>query len=281
MKAAYIFVLLSVLTGCGHDNNPPLEENEPLVEKSEDMSGTWRHTQVHEYYSVETNEYLYSDFIETTLVINEDSEEVRYSECWEYGKDSHIAIKTEENFSINYGDTVFTLNDDGRYSTQEENNIQYSGMTSTYFNRYFMLEKISSDVLTDKGLLVLSGPVEVTEYNHVCLWQMYSNADDERIYELQVPYDDSWLDVRINLMSTPGAGEIEYTPYTSGASLYSFSISSNATNFWNIVGSNTLSIDTAIINIIESTDNILSGTYSFVVNNNESYSGEFQMELKN
>lgn len=56
---------------------------------------------------------------------------------------------------------------------------------------------------------------------------------------------------------------------------------SPATEFSNIVGSNMLNITTADINIIESTNTILSGTFSFVANNNGNYSGEFQMELNN
>ena len=154
-------------------------------------------------------------------------------------------------------------------------------MTTTYYNRHFTLEKISNDVIIDKGLLVLSGPVEVTEYNQVCLWHQYSNLYDLRTYVLEVPYDDSRIGIRLNLISTPEVGEVEIIPYNQDAAISGFGVSSSAKKFSDIAGSSILSIDTASINIVESTDNILSGTYSFVANNNESYSGEFQMELKN
>ncbi|MCU7842223.1 MAG: hypothetical protein KZQ93_00125 [Candidatus Thiodiazotropha sp. (ex Monitilora ramsayi)] len=272
MKSIIVTILLGILSGCGHDNNQA--QINPVS-----MSGTWRFIQVHDFYNVDTDEYLFTEYSESSLIINEESDEIRYYECWEYGSDGHLGIKTDNHFYINYGNTAFHLNNDGSYSTDTEDNLQYIWSPEMYFNRHYKLEKISSDTLIDKGLLVLSGPVEVTEYNHVCLWKLYSNLFEERTLELQVPYDDMWLGLRIDLTSTPEIGEVSYTRFEEGAAIYGFNISSNASHFWQTVGSNILDIDTANINIIESSNVVLSGTYSFIANNNEDYSGEFSIDL--
>ena len=273
MKIIIISILITILTACGGgDSNQNTDSN---------MSGTWRHTQVHRYHNVETNEYLYTNFIETTLIVTEEIDEINYSSCWEYGTNAHFAIKTDDYFYINNGTTAFTRNKDGSYSTQEETNIQYSWMPATYFNAHTTLSKISNDIVIDKGLLVLTGPVAVTEYNHACLSRQYSNISDRETYDLTVPYDDSYLYIRLDLMSKPEVGPFNYIEYKEGASIFGFDIISPATAFWDTVGSNILNITTANINIIESSNSILSGTYSFIANNNENYSGEFQMELNN
>lgn len=275
MKIIIISMLVIMLTACGggdSDSNQNADSN---------MSGTWRHTQVYRYHNVETNEYLYSNFIETTLIIAEEPDKINYSSCWEYGTNTHVAIKTDNHFYINNGSTAFTLNTDGSYSSQEVTNIKDYELDTKYYNQHFTLTKISNDVIIDKGLLVLTGPVSVTEYNHACLTRQYSDLYDRKIYDLTVPYDDSYLYIRLDLMSKPTVGAVAYTEYEQGVPIFNFDVISPATTFRNTVGSNMLDIRTANINIIESSDTILSGTYSFVANNQENYSGEFQMELNN
>lgn len=274
MKIVVVIIFVAILMGCENQNNTGDEFNAGL-------SGTWRYTQVHRFYSEQTDEYLYTDSVETSIIVSEDADGIRYYECWQYGGDGIPAIKTENNLYLNSGNTVYTLNDDGSYSTQEETNITYDWMTDTYFNRHSTLSKLSDDVVIDKGLLVLSGNVELAEYSHVCLWRYYSDLSDQRAYELIVPYDDSYLGMRLDLASVPPVGSVEYTPFAEGASILSFDIVSNANLFWDTEGSNSLYPESATINIVESTSSTLSGSFSFTGQDNGEYSGEFQMDLTN
>ena len=104
--------------------------------------------------------------------------------------------------------------------------------------------------------------------------------DDGKIYDIVIPYDDSMLTLSLLTQSNPAVGPVTYTLATSSDSPIRLDVSSQSTAFWNIVGSNTLSLGTTNINIIESTDSILSGTYSFTTNDNLNYDGEFLMELR-
>lgn len=268
MKVIIIAVFAISLLSCKGEN-----ETDKNV-----LTGTWKYTITHENYSIETDEYLYTNYIESTLIITEESGEIKYSSCWEYGINDYIAIKTDSHLS-NINGYTFILNEDGSYSTEKDKgNINYPGISTEYYDTHLTLSKISDDVIIDKGLLVLNGPVAVTEYNHACLSHHYSNLFSENIYELTVPYDDRYLNFRLELASKPSEGAVVYSDFTSEDPVSDFFISSNATVFWETVNSNLLAPDTADFNFIESTDMILSGTYSFTVNS-ENYNGEFQIEL--
>lgn len=274
MKIITISILISILTACGGgDSNQNVESN---------ITGTWQHTQIHKYYDTATDEYLGSNFIETTLIFKEKSGEIKYSPCWGLGTNEAPVINAGTQLITDYGSffsRTFTKNIDGSYSTQEVKNLQ--GSSTAYYNQNFTLTKLSNEIIIDKGLLVLNGPVAVTEYNHACFVRHYSNIDDGRIYEIVIPYDDNFLSLSLTSISKPVVGPVTYTVTTSGTSPILLNILSPSTAFWNTVGSNTLTTDTTNINIIESTDSILSGTFSFTTHDNLSYDGEFQMELNN
>jgi len=273
MKITIISILISILTACGGgDSNQNVESN---------MTGTWKHTQIHKYYDTATDKYLASNFIETTLIFKEESGEIKYSPCWGDGTNEAPVIKTDTQLITDYGSffsRTFTKNVDGSYSTQEVKNLQ--GSSTTYYNQSFTLTKLSNEIIIDKGLLVLNGPVAVTEYNHACFVRHHSNIDNGQRYEIMIPYDDSYIVFGLHLNTKPEVGFVTYTRATSGTTPILLDISSPSTAFWNIVGSNTLTLETTNINIIESTDLILSGTYSFTTHDNLNYDGEFQMELQ-
>ena len=152
-------------------------------------------------------------------------------------------------------------------------------ITDSSFN---WLSKISNDVIIDKGLFVLAGPVETSQFNHICLVRHYANDSLGKAYSLYVPYDDDSLVFDIGFLSKLMVGPITYIRNEVGATLLDINIYSSSTAFMNIVGSNTMQINAADLNIIESTESILSGTFSFIdINSSENYSGEFQMELTN
>ena len=276
IKLTIVITLFSImLTACGGgDSNQDIDLN---------VTGTWKHTQVHKYYNVASNEYLGSNFIEMSLIFKEELEEIKYYPCWGNVGNGAAVGKTETQI-ITDVDSVFSKTFikgvDGSYSTQEVKNIPVEGDDTVYYNQSFVLSKKSNEIIIDNGLLILNGPISVTEYNHACVVLHYSNIDDGKIYDIVIPYDDSILTLSLLTQLNPAVGPVTYTLATSSDSPIRLDISSQSTAFWNIVGSNTLSLGTTNINIIESTDSILSGTYSFTTNDNLNYDGEFLMELR-
>ena len=276
IKSTIVITLFSImLTACGGgDSNQDIDLN---------VTGTWKHTQVHKYYNVASNEYLGSNFIEMSLIFKEELEGIKYYPCWGNVGNGAGVGKTETQI-ITDVDSVFSKTFikgvDGSYSTQEVKNIPVEGDDTVYYNQSFVLSKKSNEIIIDNGLLILNGPISVTEYNHACVVLHYSNIDDGKIYDIVIPYDDSILTLSLLTQLNPAVGPVTYTLATSSDSPIRLDISSQSTAFWNIVGSNTLSLGTTNINIIESTDSILSGTYSFTTNDNLNYDGEFLMELR-
>jgi len=276
IKLTIVITLFSImLTACGGgDSNQNVESN---------LTGTWKHTQIHKYYDAETDEYLGSNFIDVSLIFKEELGEIKYYACWGDGTNGAPVSKTDTQIITDDGSffsRIFTKNIDGSYSTQEVKNLQDGGDDTTYYNQSFVLSKISNEIIIDKGLLVLNGPVSVAEYNHACVVRHYSNINDGAIYEIVIPYDDSTITLSLLTQSNPVVGPVNYTLASSSDSPIRLNISSQSTGFWNTVGSNTLTLETTSINIIESTDSILSGTYSFTTNDNLNYDGEFLMELQ-
>ena len=133
MKLIIITILITMLTACGDDDsNQNADTN---------MTGTWRQTQVNNYYDATTNKYLSTKILETTFIFKEELEEVRYSSCVGYGINEYLAEKTDTQLKIDNGTRIFTKNNNGSYSTQEEQNLPYFD-ANTYYNRHYVLSKI-------------------------------------------------------------------------------------------------------------------------------------------
>lgn len=280
MKTIVSILILSLLIGCDN-NNSNSDQTGQSTSPSNNISlpGTWRYTQVNRYFNQQTDEYLYTDYFESTMVFTNDADRIRYSDCWEYRNQGAIAIQTNDYLYLNGGNTAFARTNVGSYTTEEETNITYPGMTEVYFNQHSELVKINDEVNVDSGTLILTGNISIAEYDHTCLWVRYSDTFDRKDYELIVPYDDFNLSLRLDFEATPTIGTYDYSMFTDSLPIILFDVGSNATLFWDTVNSNTLAPDPAIINITESSNSTLSGTFSFAGQDGGNYSGEFVMDL--
>lgn len=283
MKTVLVCLILSLLViGCDNNNDSGSDSeqnNAGSTPGNISLPGTWRYTQVHRFFNDQTNEYLYTDYFESTLIFVDDENTIRYYDCWEYGSNGAVAIQTADYIYLNTGTTAFARTNDGSYITEEETNMTYPGMTGTYFNQHFELTKISDDVNIDSGMLILTGNISVSEYNHVCLLTHYSNTFDRIDYELIVPHDDLNLALKMDFTSTPIVGTYDYSNIATSPQVIYFDVISNSTLFWDTINSNSLAPNPATINITASSDTLLNGTFSFTGQDNGDYSGEFQIDL--
>lgn len=272
MKILLFLCLSSVLIACNHETS-----DKTLLDQ--DLSGTWMHTLIDEYYEMTTDTYIGFVAIESELIFNDDETGVEYHECRHFGSLPRTASKSKSNLELEgYSVNFSVLNPNVLETPAFEPPTDGSVPPDQYRLRRYRLVKVSEDLNVDRGMLTLNGPVSVAESDQVCLWHVYRDPNLLRTYELIVPYDDDYLSLRIRYENRPGVGIINYDLFNSTPNLESFNINSGASNFWSIVGSNTLGVTTATINISESTDDLLAGTFAFIGQDMGNYSGEFVME---
>jgi len=145
--------------------------------------------------------------------------------------------------------------------------------------RRYHLEKLSDDVDVDNGSLTLDGPVSATNTDHVCQYHYYSNFGDENTYEVLIPYYNDYISMRFTHMAGLTTGIHNWTPWVVGAEILNFDITGGPGNFWDTVGSNTLAPASATINITNSTDSNIAGSFSFIGQDAGNYTGSFSIDI--
>lgn len=269
MRLITLLCLSAALFACNH-------EAKDTTLMDQDLSGTWLFTRYDAIYDTNTDAYIATEIYNQRLVISDSNLGVLYYECWDVAGVGQSASKTDTHLYIDGNATAFASISTGVLETETESLASPNpGQT---IERYKRLEKLTSSVDVDKGLLVLSGPITVSETDTVCVSHQYNDVNDIHIYDLNVPYDNDYLYMRMEIHAGPTTGLHNYTRFVSGADIYYFDILSTSANFWSVVGSNILAPTTATINITESTDSNIAGTFSFVGQDAGNYSGEFSMD---
>ena len=269
MKTIILFILAFTIAACtSQQSNDAVSTS--LSET--DLSGTWKYLRETKTYNISTNEYLYSDFLEYTMIISDSGGGVSYQSCWRYGDSSITAVKTDEYLYLDINSDGYSQGSNGELSRTmlvDNPNSQTNELRVTE-----TLTKLSSNVQLDSGKFVLNGAITNIEDNHVCLFKSSNSLNSNESLEIVVPFYDSTLSVRLRSTERLVPGTYQYEQ-SSNNIVYGFNVSSNSSIFWNQIGTNGLFPDRATISITESSVDIYSGTFSFVGIDNENYSGEF------
>lgn len=272
MRLSILFCLSIALLGCNHE-----AKDASLMDQ--DLSGTWLQKQHEVSYDKTTGEYLYTLTIEVTIIFEDDpTTGLLYHVCWDYGGVAETATKTETRLYINGNSTVFESIGPGVLETGLERMPERLYQPNVVIDRYFRLEKLTPDVIIDKGSLVIDGPITVSESDNVCVWHSYTDVNTKHTFDLMVPYDNNNLYMRLETLSAPAAGVHNYTRYEPGAEIFFVGIISNADNFWSVTGTNLLSPAATTINITESTDSNIAGAFPIVGRAEGDYTVEFSMD---
>lgn len=289
-KRVVLMVLLSAaLVGCSSGGSssgggsPEAVPDEPEEQadgvRTLDLSGTWLVTVETRMLKIETGEYLSSDFAKYRYFLEDTENGVRYEPCWTFGDFyAPYGIKTEQHFYMELNKSGFELQSDG--SLQQVSTYEREYAPGFSFTSIETLTKLSNSIEFDGGTIVLNGPITVEEHQHVCAWQVYSNIGVRRTIEISTPFDDDYISIRLTFFGDIVEGAYTYADYTSAKEV-EIDVSSGARRFWEVTGSNGLFPTDVTVNIMESTSERLSGTYSFTGQDSNLYDGQFEVFLTN
>lgn len=298
MKNVLIILLVVALVACDSDGYQPIggervkeaASDEPGAAPGDsdeqaagiqglDLSGTWLMAAETRMSKIETGEYLSSDFTKFRYILEDTDNGVRYDRCWTYGDAlAPYGIKTETRFYMDVTKEGFKLQSDG--SLQQSWTYELERRPGLSFTSIETLVKLSDDVEFDGGTFVLNGPISLEEYSHVCVWHTYSSIGNRRTIEILTPYDDDYASLNFRLIGDVAEGVYEYATYNSAKEV-EINVSSSATKFWEQVGSNGLFPSDVAVNILESTSDRMSGSFSFIGQDSGQYDGQFEIFLKN
>jgi len=277
MNMKYLILVLAVtsLLGCNSSDNWVPDDGDSSIEDIE-LTGTWLMSNEIERYKTSTDEYLSSTYISESYLLEETDKGVKYESCRRYGGIPNYGIKTKEHFYLNPIDNGFILNGGGVLEQRSEYTNEWE--PEFYYKSIQKITKITDVSVIDNGTLIVNGPISIEEYSHVCIWEVSYSVGNKRAFEIMVPFDDSYVSFRLDAYDEIVAGTYDYTtPYSD--SLVRVDLSSNATAYWDIVESNTLSPSSVSLNLIEYNGTKISGTFSFTGQDEGSYSGEFEAFL--
>lgn len=286
MKLSNIFIpaLLVIMSGCESDSDSSRNSPNTLSPSSVDMTGSWLMTEEIQTIKLDTDEYLFSEFYESTYIFDDTSQGVKYSGCWDYARAySPYGVKTDNYLYLQPGDpedTGFVVLDPNTF--QRTTHHEWEWRPGFRFVHIKTLTKLSDGVEIDNGTVIMNGPVVVNEYNHVCTGKGYSNIGESHALQFMVPYDDRYISFTLNYLGDLSPGTYSYNErWDSEAELLYLDVISSASEFLDIVGSNSLSPEDVTIIIIESNETRISGTFDFLGQDGMRYDGEFEIFLEN
>lgn len=281
MKYLLIIILTTTIWGCNSESESTSSETKTnLSFDSVDLTGTWLSATETRKIKDDTGEYLLSDFNESTYIMEDTENGVKYSRCSDYWNFySGYAVKTSEHFymSLNDGSEAgFTLQDDDTLKKVSYSTDEYS--PGYNFESITTLTKINDGVSINNGSLVLTGPVSVAEYDQSCLWKNYSSIGERQSLSFSVPYGDDNLTFSLYSYVDISVGSYSYTDYFD-AKAVRLDVYSYTDDFRDIADSSYLEPENVTIEVTESTDEKLVGFFSFTGNDEQLYSGEFDIQL--
>lgn len=281
MKFSIITLFMVFLCGCELlDEDSSNHEIQPraLTLADTDLSGTWLLKQETRETKIETGEYLLSSFYESKFILEDTERGVIYNECEEYGDiDPPYGIKTPQHFYMNVQDPGFMLQADGTLQQTAVYELEYNPGFS--YESIQTLTKVSEGVDIDNGTLALRGPVSVEEYSHVCLLKSTSNIGNRRSYHLIIPFDNERMIFSLNLIGEAPVGTYIINDYYSANEVV-IDFYSNSILFEETMNSSGLDYENATINIIESNEDVISGSFVIIDESGNEHSGEFELILK-
>ncbi|OZG70845.1 hypothetical protein BTA51_23690 [Hahella sp. CCB-MM4] len=243
-----------------------------------DLTGTWLHEVKVDVYEKSTNKYLSTHYTLQRYVFEETNYGIANDWCWGYGHRPPAYAQKSKDY------LYLSADDSSGFRLQSDNSLQRTSeephhLDEAYIDRStYTLRKISENVQIDSGTFILNGPVSITEYSHVCAWEVSRSWDIHRSIELIVPYGDEVISMRFEIYDDLSVGSYGYATLNVPTTLpISLHIGSNATEFVNTVGSNGFWLTNVEINLIEYNDEKMSGTFSFTGQDDGEYSGEFEV----
>ena len=277
MKHILLLSLFFSLLGCGSGQSVNSETSNSLQET--DLTGTWVMVNEIRRMNAITGEYLSSKYVEYRYVMEEKENGVVFNKCWDYGGGNEsIGVKVNDYFYMDFSDVGLSLNNEGEL--KHVSSFEKSSEPDSTFQSVKTLRKISDNVQIDSGSYILNGPVSIEEYEHVCVWQVRSNVESTRTVQMIVPYGNTQITLHFWLIGSIQTGEYYYND-SSESEAIEIDIISNDRSFSDQVGTNSLWPQNVSINITESSDLKMTGTFAFIGQDNGSYNGQFEVYLKN
>ena len=270
----YILLTITFLfLGCGGSSSP---DNKTLMEA--DLSGTWLLEDYIDHYDTNTNSILYSESSQITyFLVDRLDGTVNISRCIKYdGVNWDTVTKNINNINVFLGRADYVKKTDNSLVMNDTHipdpnfpNIELR--VTSYFNR------VSNNILLDSGDIILNGPISINENSHVCVGHSTSNrlgTEVER-FSVSTPYQDGFLSIEL----------LTQDPLTVKSYTFDKNVDGEINNFdifYGIlgVGGNTLSPSTAIIDVTSNSGFGYDGSFSFIDNNNSSYTGSFEINTQ-
>lgn len=275
MKSQMKYILITItflFIGCGGGSS----NTNTLIETN--LSGTWLFEEHVEFYDISTNSILYSESIQTTHFLEDRLDRtVNISTCIEYdGVNWEVITKNINNINIFSGRADFVKLTDNSLVMNETlipdpNFPNIELRVTSYFNR------VSNNILLDSGGITLNGPISINESSHVCVRNATSNRFDTEVelFLVSTPYQDGSLSIEL-LVQNPLAVKSYVFDKNVDSDISNFDI------FYGVlgIGGNTLSPSSAIINVTSNSGFGYDGSFSFIDENNNSYTGTFEMDTQ-
>lgn len=267
MKLIFVLVVFLVIPACvGGDGG-----NEG------DVTGTWKFNSERKEYSKDTGEYVGSFYSEGIYLFEDTGSGVKYKVCWSLDEIVSNALLEDDFLYFGmFGDDRYKLQNDGSYRFESELIVDESDIYDIVFER--SLSKVSDDFLIDHGSFIINGSISSAELSHVCVVERHYNVTGRYYKSILTKYEDGLLHFTLSYENelAPGIYKYENDDVESAVKIH---LDSTSEEFSNKVGNSSLSARDITIEIHESSDERIIGSYSMTGQDDGYYWGDFEIVL--
>lgn len=277
-KTSIYLAVCIVLCACGGSDS-----HSPRYKES--MSGTWLYTNETRYYEKDSGEYAYSDYSETTLIVEESDDGIIAHRCENYPLGNFMSGFRTDNNSIYLDDRSYPF----RFASetvleQEEADLPYEFESDPFLWRATAtMQWISDEVEIANGMITFEGPLEVPNSEQVCYEKRFQSFGNENSLHIIVPFGSSRYGpetIRLQMFSrqhiAPAVYNVESELFND---VVMFEVNSDADEFIDQVGSFLVWGD-GVLSIIEHDERRISGSYSITeFDSSDEYFGVFELDF--
>ena len=286
MKTVKLLLLAVVLVffGCGGSGGNGGDSGPAQVESLEslDLNGTWESLVETKYFNESTNDYLYSEFKVSRMILEDGPSGIRYRNCenefgfYSFGVKSgeRLYLDTnEEGYDYLGGNRFQQVGPLGLYSWESPDYV------TTVHQDIITLRKINDEVRDNAGSLVLDLPFSSDANARSCIREYYSSIGILGSFSIATQYNGYHIDLYVTGLNDWPVGVYEWG-YDSADNtvIQRVWVDVDYELLESVTGYGYSNPISGVVEITENSDEFLSGSFELVDENDIVFKGHFQWD---
>ena len=276
-KFICLFFIALTLIGCngsGSSSSTEEQKKETVNLQEIDLSGTWLVILEEDAFNNENDDHLLTNFQESRMIFNDTDSGIEFNRCERHGHSRpDTGVKADDRLYLRLDNNGYEYINGEFIRTWEEDDYYYEHISWQKTER---LVKLSNEIQLDSGFFSLSGPVQISEENHVCVRSYYSTLSTDKSFTILIPTADDIIDFHINYWGDIDTKTYEFDNENYDNQIQGISLGDNEETFYNATGEYYPYITNGTVTFTDTSDASISGNFTATSQEGHEYSGSFE-----